>query len=191
METALHFPTTIFSGGESGAERAALDFAVELKVFHGGYCAKGRVAEDGKVPERYDLREAASTEYAERLWLNVSQADATAIFDGLPSARRRPETVLAVAACKRCRQPFMVFSAFPHEEMEMREFRSFVRAYRPSVLYITGNSESQLRGTYSHVKSVLMATVSSMGILPRQASVQNLAANEAGRYLHYPGGIAS
>ena len=47
----------IVSSGQTGAERAALDFANEHKIPHGGWCANGRRAEDGVIPTRYNLDE--------------------------------------------------------------------------------------------------------------------------------------
>jgi hypothetical protein len=47
----------IVSGGQTGADRAALDFAIEWNIPHGGWVPKGRQAEDGKVPEKYRLME--------------------------------------------------------------------------------------------------------------------------------------
>jgi len=49
---------TIVSGGQTGADRAALDWAIQNQIPHGGWCAKGRRAEDGRIPARYQLREA-------------------------------------------------------------------------------------------------------------------------------------
>ena len=47
----------IISGGQTGADRAALDVAIKLGIAHGGRMAKGRIAEDGPIPERYKLQE--------------------------------------------------------------------------------------------------------------------------------------
>ena len=47
----------IISGGQTGADRAGLDFAIVNGISHGGFCPRGRKAEDGQIPERYDLEE--------------------------------------------------------------------------------------------------------------------------------------
>jgi len=46
----LHGITKIISGGQTGADRAALDFALENNIGTGGYVPQGRVAEDGRIP---------------------------------------------------------------------------------------------------------------------------------------------
>jgi hypothetical protein len=45
----------IISGGQTGADRAALDFAIKHKIPHGGWVPKGRLAEDGPLPKKYML----------------------------------------------------------------------------------------------------------------------------------------
>ncbi len=73
-------PERIVSGGQSGVDRAALDVALELGVPCGGWCPKGRLAEDGRIPERYPLAETPSEEYPQRTEWNVRDSDATLIL---------------------------------------------------------------------------------------------------------------
>ncbi len=70
----------IVSGGQTGADRAALDFAIEWNIPHGGWVPKGRLAEDGRLPEKYRLREMESADYARRTEQNVIDSDATLIL---------------------------------------------------------------------------------------------------------------
>jgi len=70
----------IVSGGQTGADRAALDFAIAHGIPHGGWCPRGRKAEDGPIDPRYQLRETPSADYAERTERNVRDCDATVIF---------------------------------------------------------------------------------------------------------------
>ena len=70
----------IISGGQTGVDRAALDAAIELGIPHGGWCPRGRTAEDGIIPDGYRLRETKSPGYAERTERNVLDGDATLIL---------------------------------------------------------------------------------------------------------------
>ncbi|MEM7015317.1 MAG: putative molybdenum carrier protein [Verrucomicrobiota bacterium] len=72
--------TKIVSGGQTGADRAALDWAIENGVEHGGWCPRGRRAEDGLIDPRYSLDETTSEAYPVRTKWNVRDSDATVIF---------------------------------------------------------------------------------------------------------------
>jgi len=50
----------IISGGQTGADRAGLDFALQAGLEHGGYVAKGRKPEDGRIDDRCQLVELLS-----------------------------------------------------------------------------------------------------------------------------------
>ena len=68
------------SGGQTGVDRAALDAALGAGFPCGGWCPKGRKAEDGPIPERYPLRETPSDAYIERTRRNAEASDATLIL---------------------------------------------------------------------------------------------------------------
>lgn len=74
----------IVSGGQTGADRAALDFAIEHGIPHGGWCPKGRQAEDGPIDGRYQLKETPTSDYAQRTEWNVRDSDGTVIFSIAP-----------------------------------------------------------------------------------------------------------
>lgn len=71
----------IVSGGQSGADRAALDWAIQNDLPHGGWCPKGRIAEDGRIDSRYTLRETDSEGYRQRTRQNVVDSDGTLILN--------------------------------------------------------------------------------------------------------------
>ena len=69
----------IISGGQTGADRAALDFAIKMDLPHGGWVPKGRLAEDGSIPARYHLTEMPTKSYPKRTEQNVVDSDGTLI----------------------------------------------------------------------------------------------------------------
>lgn len=71
----------VVSGGQTGVDRAALDFAIANNISHGGWCPKGRLAVDGVLPPIYLLRETESDGYRQRTKLNVQDSDATLIIN--------------------------------------------------------------------------------------------------------------
>lgn len=70
----------IVSGGQTGVDRGALDAAIQLGIAHGGWCPRGRLAEDGTIPRRYQLAETDSPKYHVRTLQNVLDADGTLIL---------------------------------------------------------------------------------------------------------------
>lgn len=70
----------IISGGQTGADRGGLDAALARGFPCGGWCPRDRRAEDGRIPERYPLKEAMSRSYTVRTRLNVEQSDGTLII---------------------------------------------------------------------------------------------------------------
>ena len=61
----------IISGGQTGVDRAALDFAIARQIPHGGWCPAGRRAADGVLDARYQLMETESSGYRQRTKRNV------------------------------------------------------------------------------------------------------------------------
>jgi len=70
----------IISGGQTGADQAALDAAIAWKVPHGGWVPKGRKTEAGKLANKYQLKETPTERYDERTEKNVIDSDGTLIF---------------------------------------------------------------------------------------------------------------
>lgn len=89
---------SIVSGGQTGVDRAALDWAIARGVPHGGWCPLGRRAEDGVIPDRYRLRETPSAEYAERTEWNVRDSDATLIVSIAPELEGGSRLTRTIAA---------------------------------------------------------------------------------------------
>jgi|CXWL01.1.fsa_nt_gi hypothetical protein len=75
-----HSVRRIISGGQTGVDRGALDAAIFLGLDHGGWCPRGRLAEDGQIPLRYQLTESDSAKYPVRTAQNVIDSDGTLIL---------------------------------------------------------------------------------------------------------------
>jgi hypothetical protein len=69
----------IISGGQTGADRAALDLAITLNLPYGGWIPKGRKSENGILPDKYKLKEMPTTSYSKRTEQNVLDSDGTLI----------------------------------------------------------------------------------------------------------------
>ena len=68
------------SGGQTGADRAALDVAIKFNIPHGGWIPKGRKTEDGPLSDKYQLQEMSTGSYPKRTEQNVIDSDGTVIL---------------------------------------------------------------------------------------------------------------
>src|SRR5210317_450916 len=70
----------IISGGQTGADQAALDAAIKLDISHGGWIPKGRLTENGPLPDKYKLTEMPGSAYTLRTEQNVIDSNGTLII---------------------------------------------------------------------------------------------------------------
>lgn len=142
----------IVSGGQTGADRAALDVALELGIECGGWCPAGRAAEDGPIAARYPLRETPSAEPAERTGWNVRDSDGTLV---LTTGAASPGTELTVGTARRLGRPVYTFHAGSPEDVGM--FRRWLQVYRIRTLNVAGPRESEAPGAYAEARRMLTA----------------------------------
>jgi predicted Rossmann fold nucleotide-binding protein DprA/Smf involved in DNA uptake len=133
---------TIISGGQTGADRAALDFAIANGISHSGWCPRRRRAEDGVIPSRYALRETPSTHYAQRTERNVRDSDGTVVFSIKPCVSGG--TRLTFELAQRLGKPVLHLS---RDEAEARaageKLRAFIEEHRIRTLNVAGPRASQ------------------------------------------------
>ena len=139
----------IVSGGQTGADRAALDFAIERGMPHGGWCPKGRRAEDGLIDAGYRLKETPSENYAQRTEWNVRDSDATLIFS--LGAELEGGSQLTADLARDYRRPW----AHIHPE-DVGALATFLGdAPQIRVLNIAGSREDREPGIYEFTKRLL------------------------------------
>ncbi|MEA2106371.1 MAG: putative molybdenum carrier protein [Bacteroidota bacterium] len=133
----------IVSGGQTGVDRGALDFALDYSYPSGGYCPKNRKSEKGKIPKKYPLIELESNEYIDRTKKNISISDGTLIIkDNQPLGEGAMNTL---ELCKKDKKPFFIAETnFQPEDYD--KFISWLKINNIKVLNIAGNRESQSPG---------------------------------------------
>ncbi len=94
----------IVSGGQTGVDRAALDVAIELGIPHGGWAPAGRLAEDGIIPECYNLQETSSPDPAQRTEWNVRDSEATLIIS---NGRLKGGSQLTLELAMKYNKPYL------------------------------------------------------------------------------------
>ena len=131
----------IVSGGQTGVDRAALDAAISLGIPHGGWCPKGRIAEDGVIPSHYQLNETDSADYPTRTELNVIDSDATLILyrDELQGG-----TDLTRRLAKKHEKPYLLVDL--SERMNAIAVRKWLHENDVRVLNLAGPRKSSVPG---------------------------------------------
>lgn len=143
----------IISGAQTGADRGGLDAAIELGIDHGGWCPKGRRAEDGIIPDRYRVVETRGAGYERRTELNVIDADVTLIFiDGI---RLTGGSRLTTKYCEKHNKPFLVVNIFDKLPPILTAVGNFLIKHKPVVINIAGNRESKAPDIQEHVAAVM------------------------------------
>jgi len=140
----------IISGGQTGVDRAALDVALELGLECGGWCPKGRRAEDGPIPACYPLKETDSDQYPPRTEVNVREADGTLIV-----TRGKPDrgTGLTLQLAQRYHKAFFVVDL--DDAPKSTEIRKWLRSNRIHILNVAGPRESSRKGVYAEAVHLL------------------------------------
>jgi hypothetical protein len=145
----------IISGGQTGADRAALDVALLLGMPHGGWIPKGRLTEEGPLPEKYDLRETAGTQYAERTEKNVLEADGTLIFS---HGRLTGGSAYTQEKAKFHQRPWLHIDLIKVPGFKaVTEIRQWIQAHTISILNVAGSRASHDPHIYDRVKKILQS----------------------------------
>ncbi len=136
-------PRRIVSGGQTGVDRAGLDAAIALGLDHGGWCPRGRLAEDGEVPSRYQLIENHSRDYTVRTEQNVVDSTATLI---LYEQRLKGGTLLTRRLAQRLDRPYLLLRI--DHPWEPADVWRWLEEVRPDTLNVAGPRESSSPGIY-------------------------------------------
>lgn len=139
----------MISGGQTGADRAALDAAIALGVPHGGWCPRGRRAEDGPIPRRYRLRQTPLARVSQRTLWNIRDSDGTLV---LCHGRPRGGSALTVRGLAGCR-PRLVLN--PEAPGAARRAAWFVRRHRIRRLNVGGPRASEDPAIYPAVSALV------------------------------------
>ena len=149
----------IVSGGQTGVDRGALDAALIRGFPCGGYCPKGRLAEDGPLPDTYPLTELDYGSYPERTLRNVLESDGTAViyFGALEGGTQQ-----TVQNCVEHEKPFQLIDA---AEMSVSEatacLEEFVSAHSIRVLNVAGPRESKVARAREYTFQVIHTLLGS------------------------------
>jgi hypothetical protein len=147
----------LVSGGQTGADRAALDWAIENGIPHGGWCPAGRRAEDGEIPARYALTETPGRNYQQRTRWNVRDSDGTLIASMSPELRGGSLVTRQIA--ERLGKPCL--HVHPGTENAADAVRLFIVEHQIKVLNVAGPRNSSEPEIEDFVESLLSAALAT------------------------------
>jgi hypothetical protein len=141
----------IISGGQTGADRAGLDAAIESGVEHGGWAPRGRKAEDGTIPDKYDLTELTMGGYPKRTEQNVVDSDGTVIFS---FGKLTGGSLLTRRLARKHNRPCL------HIDLDTDDnpghlLRDWLIDWNIKILNVAGQRASQALGIYERVKRIV------------------------------------
>ena len=147
MEPLMHFLgrkamiEKLVSGGLSGAERTAMDFASAHGIPHGGWCPRARAGEDGYIQKRYNLKETPSSGYLQRTEWNVRGSEGTVIFsvgDELTGASARVNEFTQAYG-----KPVLHLKRDQAPSTQAQRLLAFLHEHHIQVLNVAGTSASK------------------------------------------------
>jgi len=152
----------IVSGGQTGVDRAALDVALSRGVPCGGWCPKGRLAEDGPIPLSYPLLETPSPLYEERTAWNVRDSDGTLVLTWGPPSEG---TAFTIALAKEMLRPHLVIdladnAATPEQPAQ------WIRENQIGILNVAGPRSSKSPQIYEHAVAFLHRMLDTLNPIP-------------------------
>ncbi len=142
----------ILSGGQTGVDRAALDFAIAQQIPHGGWCPAGRRAADGILAARYQLVEAESSGYRQRTKRNVLDSDATLI---LYRSRLEGGSLLTRDLATGHGKPLLLCDLHAPTEELLAAWQGWLLSHPVAILNIAGPSEARNPGIYLQASALL------------------------------------
>jgi len=171
----------IISGGQTGADRAALDIALKLNIDHGGWIPKGRKTEAGPLEEKYLLKEMPTADYKERTQKNIIDSQGTVIISRaeLSGGSKLTQSYAQVIGRPNC---FLNLS-YTQEYEASEILRQFIMENKIQILNVAGPRLSSQPWIYQDVRTVLEVTLYQLflhsdqekiiqSLLPRETIVQ-------------------
>lgn len=142
----------IISGGQTGVDRAALDAARQFDIAIGGWCPRGRLAEDGSITGIYPLSETPSKDYVQRTTWNVRDSDGTLV---LHAGTMAGGTLLTLEKVRELEKP--VYECNLSTFVKTEKIVQWLQEQNIRVLNIAGPRESESPGIYRKARVMMEA----------------------------------
>lgn len=143
----------LVTGGQTGIDRAVLDFCLEHRILCGGWCPADRRAEDGPIDPRYPVRPLPGAGYRERTRANVKETDATII---LHPGKLSGGTAYSARVARELGKPLLILDFSAIQTVEAADhILDFILQHRPSTVNFSGPRESEWEEGYGQCRLLL------------------------------------
>lgn len=142
----------IISGGQTGVDQGALEFALDYGFECGGFCPKGRKSEKGTIPFKYPVVEIESENEIDRTQKNVLYADATIIVKD--DIELKEGTLETIKFCKQYVKPYQIFDVI-NEPINYEMFAEWLKENNVKVMNVAGNRSSDSPGIKGRTYALL------------------------------------
>ena len=143
----------LVSGGQTGIDRAMLDFCLENHIRCGGWCPEGRKAEDGTIDLKYPVKELPGASFNIRTAANVRDSEATVI---LFKNRMVGGTLKSFEFVRKEKKPFLLLDMTVLDTaLAATRLAEFLDIYRPETLNFSGPRKSDWPGGYETCYAIL------------------------------------
>ena len=150
----------IVSGGQTGVDRGALSAALAAGMDAGGWCPKGRRAEDGTIPDDYPVQEMESADYAVRTKANVRDSDATLVLTHNPELSGGTKLTRTFAV--ELKKPHLWADPSGDLAAGARRVADWVESEDVSVLNVAGPRESGEPGIQGEAEEFVAALIDEL-----------------------------
>jgi hypothetical protein len=143
----------IISSGQTGVELAALDAAIKLGIAHGGWVPRGRRNEEGRLAEKYDLKETSALGFQEAVEKSILSSDGVLVIS---KGVLKAQTAEAVRLALKHERQFLHIDLMQHALYEAASLScAWLFQKQINRVYITGPNASEDPQIYGHVKKLL------------------------------------
>jgi hypothetical protein len=168
----------ILSSGQTGVDQAALDVALELDIPHGGWIEKGRKTENGILPERYKLKEMATSDHYKPVEQNIIGSDGILIIS---HGKLKNGSALTLKLAKKHHRPWLHIDLNEINAFEAaKTVNSWIVQYKIKILNVAGPQVSEDPNIYKATKKILRAVI-ALGIITTDMADSSQAVHQLPR----------
>ena len=146
----------LVTGGQTGVDRAMLDFCLDHGISCGGWCPENRKAEDGTIDLRYPVKELPKASYKKRTAANVKDSDATVIiYDNEMDGG----TLKSFEFAQKEKKPFLLLDMSIMDPAQAScRLQNFLEKIQPEILNFSGPRHSEWPEGYECCYAILQQT---------------------------------